>query len=96
MARPQCLRRNLIRLADAANSRRVARSFFFSDVFACQAAVVCRDPAGVDFGDRIGAAQVGGRGLPLRELLLQTVNFGGASLVKARLLLQVQDAAGYQ
>ena len=55
-------------------------------------AVVDRDPVGVHLGYGIGAARVERRCFLLRRLLHQTVEFTGTGLVKAGLLLHLQDA----
>jgi hypothetical protein len=55
-------------------------------------AVVHRDPVGVQLGHRVGAARIEGGGLPLRDLLDQSEQFGGRGLVEARLLLQAAGA----
>jgi hypothetical protein len=55
-------------------------------------AVVHRDPVGVELGHGVGAARVEGGGLFLRNLLDESVEFRGAGLIEAGLLLQAKDA----
>ena len=55
-------------------------------------AVVDGDPVGVELGHRVGAARVKRRGLALRRLPHQTVEFRGRGLVEARFLLQAEKA----
>jgi len=59
-------------------------------------AVVDRDPVGVHLGHRIGAARVEGRGFRLWNFLHQAVQLAGTCLIEAGLLLQPQDADGFQ
>eukprot|EP01022_Parablepharisma_sp_SALTPOND_P036279 TRINITY_DN9838_c0_g1_i1.p1 TRINITY_DN9838_c0_g1~~TRINITY_DN9838_c0_g1_i1.p1 ORF type:complete len:1069 (-),score=237.17 TRINITY_DN9838_c0_g1_i1:780-3986(-) len=56
--------------------------------------VVDHDPVAIHLGHGIGAARVEGGGFLLRDLLDQTVEFGGAGLVEAGLLFESQDADG--
>jgi hypothetical protein len=55
-------------------------------------AIVHRDPIGIELGGSIGRARIKGRRLALRHFLHQPVKLRRGSLVKARLLLQLQDA----
>ncbi|EXI76370.1 MAG: hypothetical protein AW07_00315 [Candidatus Accumulibacter sp. SK-11] len=55
-------------------------------------AVVDGDPVGVELGDRIRTARVERRRLLLRNFLDEAVEFRGARLVEAGLLLEAEDA----
>ena len=55
-------------------------------------AVVDGDPVGVELCHRVGAARIKRRGLALRCLPHQAVEFRGRGLVEARFLLQAEEA----
>jgi hypothetical protein len=80
----------------AAQGRLVVEEDAVAGIHAVGLAVVDRDPVGVELGAGIGRARVEGRLLGLGDFLHQAVQLGGGRLVKARLLLQAQNADGLQ
>ncbi len=80
----------------AAHRRLVVEQDAVAGVDAVGLAVIDGDPVGVELGHRVGAARIEGRGFLLRNLLRQTVEFGGRGLVETRLLLQLQDADRFE
>jgi len=58
--------------------------------------VVNRNPVGVEFGHRVGAAWIERSCFSLRGFLHQTIKFAGTCLVKARFLLQAKNTNGFQ
>ncbi len=65
-------------------------------VHAVGLAVVHHDPVGVEFGRRIGAAGIEGGGLALRDFLDLAVELRSRGLIEAALLVQAQDANGFE
>jgi hypothetical protein len=59
-------------------------------------AVVDADPVGIEFRNRVRIARVERRGLLLRRLLHQAVEFAGTRLVKPRFLLEADDANRFE
>ena len=58
--------------------------------------VVLGNPEAVELGYAVGGTRVEGSCLSLRNLLHQSIEFGGGSLIDLGLLLQPEDADGFQ
>jgi hypothetical protein len=80
----------------AAHGRLVVEEDAVAGEQAVGLAVVYRDPVGVELGHRVGTARIEGRGLLLRGLAHLAEELGGGGLVDARLLLEAEDADGFE